>query len=318
MTSPRGTQFELYGLNELAESTPPSGNWLRLPIVSADLGGTQDLVAETTLSRALGRNAPEPFHNNLEVPISVEVPMDRGNLGFWLTLMFGAATTTGAGPFTDVWTPRSAGTALPTASLEGRIASAAVTRFHLRSAVKANTLAIRVDPTAGLQTMSVGLIGRAATDSASSVAGTPTTATFLGHLKQRWVVSVDNIAVGNVTGLELNISNGLDPYMTVRDQPTGAAFAIDEGALEITGSFTFRSADSRFFDDAEALTSRELTLLNTIATNDHLTLDMGNVFLARPSAPVQGPGAIQQTVRFRAAFDTSDTTMFTATRVRSA
>lgn len=317
MTSPRGTQFQLYGKNESTEGTPPSGNWARLPVMTFDQGGNRALQQDPTLSRALGRNAPDPYQGALEVQMSAEVPMDRGNLGFWLTLMFGAATSTGSGPYTDVWTPRAAGVDLPTASLEAVRASTATTRYHLRSAVKANTLSIRVDFTAGLQTMSLGLIGRSATDNGSSAAGTPTTAAWLCHQKQRWAVSLDGSAAADVTALDLTITNNLEPYGTVRDQANGVAYAIDEGLFQITGSVTFRTASNAIMADALALTSRELTLVNTLGTNDHITFDMGNIYFEFPQAPVQGPGVIQQTARFSAAYDAVDTTMLTVTRVRS-
>lgn len=318
MTSPRGLYAEVYAKLEATEGTAPSGNWARLPFMSFDLGGTQALTADPTLGLALGRNQPAPYVGNLEAAISAEVPIDLNNAGFWFGLLWGDPTTTGSGPYVDVWKPVAAGTALPTASFEGKIASTAATRYHLRKAVKANTLAIRWDGTNGRQTMSVGLIGRTAADSGSSVAGTPTTAAYSCHLKQRWDLKIDGAAVGDITGFEFNFSNGLEAYNTVRDQADGAAFAIDEGMVEITGSFTYRAAASTFIDDAEDQTARQLDLLNTLATGVDLNFGMGTVYLGRPSMPIQGPGAIQQTIPFRAAYDSSDAAMLAVTRNRVA
>lgn len=318
MTSPRGTLAELYGKVESVEGTAPSGNWARLPFVSFDLGGQVPLVADPTLGLALGRSQPAPYQGNLAVALTGELPIDLNNAGFWLNALFGAPTTTGTGPYVDVWKPAAAGTALPTISLEGKLHSTAATRYHLRTAIKANTLGIRWDGSTGRQTMSIGLIGRTAADSASSAAGTPTTAAYSCHLKQRWVFKIGGSAVADITGFDVSFSNGLDPYMTTRDQADGAAYAIDEGLIELTGSFTYRAAASTFYDDAEALTARELTLVNELSSGNDITFGMGTIYFERPSAPIQGPGAIQQTIPFRAAYDSSDAAMLVVTRNRTA
>lgn len=318
MTSPRGTLAELYGKVESVEGTAPTGNWARLPFVSSDLGGQVPLVADPILGLALGRNAPAPYQGNLAVAITAEVPLDLNNAGFWLGALFGSPTTTGSGPYADVWKPAAAGTALPTISLEGKLHSTAATRYHLRKAVKANTLALRWDGSTGRQTMSIGLIGRTAADSGSSVAGTPTTAAYSCHLKQRWIMKVDGSAVADITGFELNFSNGLEAYNTVRDQADGAAYAIDEGNIELTGSFTYRAAASTFYDDAEANTARQLDFINELSSGNDINFGLGTIYFERPSTPIQGPGAVQQTVPFRASYDTSDTAMLVVTRNRTA
>lgn len=304
--APRGTSFQLLGIVEGTENTAPSGNWAKLPAYSFDMSAQQEPEDDPVLSLAAARFMTDPSVGPLNVAGTAVVPMDTGNLAFWLGMMFGAGSTSGS---TTTWKP---GASLSTYSFEKGFIDADL--FYGFTGVKANTLQIPISPD-GPQRMSVGLIGRGAPAPVSdSIGGTPSTATFGRVMSRLCAVTVGGSAPARMISGQLNISNGLDAYRTVRNDPTGAVSDIDPGTVMVDGSFTLRSADGSAHADAIAGTAREIIFTYTLPDTSTIVFTVERAFLGRPALAVSGPDGIQQTYNFRASYDASATSSITVAR----
>lgn len=77
---------------ESSYGTDPGGNYNSIEIVSCDIGMTQDLVPDPILGR--GRDPYTQTRDVKTVDGDITVPLDRRNIGFWLSMLLGAPTTT--------------------------------------------------------------------------------------------------------------------------------------------------------------------------------------------------------------------------------
>jgi hypothetical protein len=109
-----GANAQLLGKFETVYGTPPSGNYIKFPFVSSDLGSEQGLIASDLLGQ--GRDPSQPIRDVIRVEGNVVVPVDLRNFGHWLKALFGAPTTTGTGPYTHTFVSGAA--SLPSLALE--------------------------------------------------------------------------------------------------------------------------------------------------------------------------------------------------------
>lgn len=91
-----GADIQVCAYFETVYGAPPSGDWIKLPIVSTTLGAEQPLIANAVLG--LGREPVDPLRDVIRDEGDVVVPVDVRNFGHWLKLLLGAPVTTGAGP----------------------------------------------------------------------------------------------------------------------------------------------------------------------------------------------------------------------------
>jgi hypothetical protein len=302
---PRGSFFKLLGKVESSENTAPSGNWAQLPCYSFDMSAAQEYEDDPVLSLTPSRFMTDPTLGPLNIAGTAVVPMDTGNLSFWLTALFGASSSSGSGPTTLTWKPA---TTLSSYSLEKGMADEA--KYFVYTGIKANTLSIPIGPD-GPQRMSIGLIGRGGTAAGSSAGGTATVATFGRIMSRMCAVTVGGSAPAKMISGEINITNNLDAYRTVRDDSTGAVSDIDPGLVGVSGSFTLRSADAAAHADAIAGTARELVFTFTKSAGTTIVVTVERAFLSRPSMPIAGPDGIQQTYTWRGAYDSGATSPIT-------
>lgn len=307
MAAARGTNFRLLGKVESVENTAPSGNWAQLPCYSFDVAGQQEYEDDPILSLVAGRNMPDPALGPLNIAGTAVVPMDTGNLTFWMEALFGTGTTVST---TTTWKP---GTSLSSYSFEKGFPDDGPEYYGFTGA-KANTLAISASPD-GRQRMSIGLLGRGApAPASSSIGGTPTVATF-GQVMSRWAsVTVGGSAPTRMISGEFNFSNGLDAYRTVRNDPLGAVSNIDLGTIVVGGSITLRSADSSAHADAIAGTARAVAVTWTLPDATSIVFTLPREFLGRPTMAVQGPDGIQQTYNIKGAYDAVSGSMISIAR----
>ena len=87
-----GANAQLLGKFETVYGTPPTGNYIKFPFVSSDLGSEQGLIASDLLGQ--GRDPSQPIRDVIRVEGNVVVPVDLRNFGHWLKALLGAPTTT--------------------------------------------------------------------------------------------------------------------------------------------------------------------------------------------------------------------------------
>lgn len=311
MAAARGSFFKLLGKVESSENSAPSGNWAQLPCYSFDMAGQQEYEDDPVLSLVASRNMTDPALGALNVAGTAVLPMDTGNFTFWMETLFGSGSTVS---LTTTWKP---GTSLSTYAFEKGFPDDGP-KYYPFTGVKANTLQIPINPD-GPQRMSIGLIGRGAAAPASSTAGgTPTVATFGRVMANLCAVTVGGSAPTRMVSGEINFTNGLDPYRTVRNDSVRAVSNIDPGTIGVSGSITLRSVDSNAHADAIAGTARALAFTWTLADTSTIVVTIPRAFLGRPTMAVAGPDGIQQTYNWRGAYDSSSACMISIARTTAA
>jgi hypothetical protein len=84
----RGANARLNVKFETAYGTPPSGNYIQLPFVSANIGPEQGLIESDLLGQ--GREGYDPTLDVINNDGDITVPVDARAFGHWLNLLLGA------------------------------------------------------------------------------------------------------------------------------------------------------------------------------------------------------------------------------------
>lgn len=288
-----GANAQLLGAFESAYGTAPSGNYMRLPFVSCDLGAEQPLEASDVLG--LGRDPAEPSRGVVTVQGNIVVPVDLRDIGVWLKGLFGPPTTTGTAPqLTHVFT--SGATALPSLALE--IGMPEVPRYFLDTGGLVDGIKFAW-AASGKANATVSLIAQGEGHGASSSGGTPTGRALRRFQQAMGVIRKDGATLGNVTGGELTYANGLAAVRTIRDD--GKIDGCDLGVAACTGQISARFADTTLLDAASAGTPVALSLGWVIDTDHSLLIDLPAVHLPRAKHPISGPAGIEARYAWQAA-----------------
>jgi hypothetical protein len=87
----------IIGFETVYGMPPASGAFHLVPFVSSELDSAQGLIESNVLG--LGRDPTQPYQDVINVDGDIVIPVDLRNIGHWLKAVFGAPTTTGAGPY---------------------------------------------------------------------------------------------------------------------------------------------------------------------------------------------------------------------------
>lgn len=307
MARARASNFRLAHKFETAYGTAASGNYNQLPCKSFDLGASQALQQDNVLSAGATRDTGDPFLDTLDVRGNAVVPVDVRNFGHWLRMLFGPATVTGsANPYTHTWKSGTTA-ALPSASMEKQFPEASSGGIYiLATGVKANELQMDFSPR-GAAEATIALIGQGETKGATSSAGTLQVAGLTRYLKSQGSITRAGSALAAVTAASLRYSNGLEEVQTIRAD--GKIDGADEGVSTCSGRVTLRFDDQALLDQAIANTPAAMALAYTYDSNWSLTFTLPRVFFSRPAVGVSGPGGIEVSYDWQAAYDTTATCM---------
>jgi hypothetical protein len=302
-----GANSKIHMAVETTYGTPPGGNWRLMPIINFDLGAEQPFIDADVIGLATNRDVAPPFRGIVTVQGQAEVPVDLEYIGDWLRLLLGPPTTTGTAPdFQHVFV--SGASSLPSTSIEQAMPD--VPNYAVSSGVRADTWQIDFSPS-GAATATFNLIAQGATRSNTSSAGTPTTRDYTAFNKAQGVIRRNNNALAQITGGQLNFSNGIEIVQTIRDD-----FKIegaDPGLSRAAGQLTSRFADTTLLDDAINNTAIALEFEYRISATRRLTITLHKTYLALAKTPIQGPQGIEASFDFRCAFDSGVGRMMTVT-----
>jgi hypothetical protein len=301
-----GANCRIHMQKEATYGTPPGGNWLRMPFLSVDLGEEQPLIDNNVIGLGGNRDAATPFLDTVTVAGRAVVPVDLIHFGHWLRLLLGAPTTTGTSP-NFVHTFVSGATPLPSNSVE--IAYPDVPSYDVCAGVRADTLEIDFSPT-GPAIATVTLMGQGSTRSATSSAGTPTSSTLTLFQKPQGEIRRNTTPLGQVTAARVSFQNGMEMVRTIRADRK--VEGVDPGISLATGQITARFADTVLLTQAANNTAAEFEFEYRINADRRLTITLHQVYLSVAKTPVEGPGGVEATFDFRAAYDSTATRMMTA------
>ena len=297
-----GANAQLLGKFESTYGTPPSGDYIKLPFVSSELGSEQGLIASDLLGQ--GRDPAQPIRDVIKVEGNIVVPVDLRNFGHWLKTLFGAPTTTGTGPYVHTFVSGAA--SLPSLAVE--VGMPDIPAYFMNAGVRVNSLQLSF-ARSGAANATLNCIAQGEERNTSSGGGTPTTATLTRFNQFQGSVKKNGSDLGNVTGAQLTYSNNLERIETIRSD--GKIESADPTIAALTGNIAVRFADTALIDAATDDTPLELEFAYTIDTDNSLTFTAHKVYLPKPKLAVNGPGGVQATFDWQAAKATSPARMLT-------
>jgi hypothetical protein len=196
----------------------------------------------------------------------------------------------------------SGGNNLPSFGLE--VGHQSVPAYLLHTGCRLNTLAIDLQRT-GAAKATLGIMGQGETRYNASQGGTPTSRVYKPFNQIGGSIKRNGVALGNVNGVKFSYSNGMEKVPNIR--PDYLIDAIDPTQVGITGSIDARFADTLLLDDAINGTAIALELAYRMdgldGNNFNLTWTIHQANLSRPKLPISGPGGVQASFNWQAAYD---------------
>lgn len=279
-----GINAVLHAVAESAYGTTPANGFKKLPFISHSLGEERPLIEDDQLG--FGREGLDPSYDVATNDGDIVVPVDITAIGFWLKGLFGAPTTTGAGPYTHGFVSGAA--VLPSHSIE--IGNPDVPAFSVHYGAMVNQLRIGM-ARSGMLNATVSLIAQGeSAQTSSSVAGTPTAQQGARFAQATGIIKRDGTALGNIVSADLSISNGLDKVEVIRrdGRIEGAVPGVVQAALRITARFN--SLD--LLNAATDGTPVNLDEIGWVNGANSLKFALPRVFLPRVKRPITGPRGI--------------------------
>lgn len=279
--------------------SPGDAGWTQAPFYAPlDFGGDQALTENPVIGLANTRDEGDAIHDAVTVGATLEVPLDKVEIGHWLSLVLGAPVTAGA-TADKTHTFKSGGAELPSEALE--LGFPDIGQYWLMLGAQAGTLEINAQPT-GRPTCKIGIMGKSSTRGTASEAVAPAApASFEQFMSFGGTLKRNGAAVGRVTSLAFTYTNSLEGNRSV-----GSGEDIEDltaGAGVLTGSLGVRLADGVLFGDAETKTPLALELGFTLSPTKSLVFTLPRVFLPRKRAQVQGKAGVQATFDLRGGYD---------------
>ncbi|MFO1156627.1 MAG: phage tail tube protein [Rhodospirillales bacterium] len=294
---------------ETVYGTAAASGYYGLDFKSCDLSSAIPLGDDPLLGR--GRNAQDPYRGLVTDEGNAEIPFDVQGIGWWLTALFGAPTTTGAGPYTHVW--KSGSDTIPFYTVEVGHPKLTTPVFFLHTGVVMESLAFDLG-VEGPANGRIGMVAQGETSSATSKDDTPTRYALTRFSQGRGYIKKGGVQLANVTAGNFNFSNTLERVRTIR--PDGKIDAADPTIAVCNGQMTVRFDGVGLVAEAEAGDPIELDY-GFISGGSSLNFNMPRVFLPKPKYSVAGPGGVQAQFDWRAAYDAGDATMLTATLINN-
>lgn len=303
-----GARTRVAGALEGTYGTAETSGFIYLPFVSWGLSQGTPLLADDALGFGADPLPPELDVN--DVSGTVSVPLDVSSVGFWLSLIFGEATPSGADPYTHVFT--SNGWDLPSATFEVQQPDAG--HYPLIAGGQASGFTISHRPGGQVMTMSVPMVAKSETLDTETNAGTPTALAYNRFSPRAVGFNRNGSALGNVLSLDLTYSNGLEAVRTVASD--GNIAGADRGKGSLTCAMTVRFTNGALMTQATGEAEEDYALVCSAGSHS-LTLAMPRGFLPIPKREVSGPGGIDVTFEAQFAQQSNGNPMLTATLVNS-
>jgi len=277
-------------------SDPGTKAGKKMPFNDVSVSGSQALnTAQTILN---GRNPTMPFAGNKEVGGTIVVPVDLTAFPWWLRAVFGAPTTTGAGPYTHVF---KVPTAQPSMVLEKKFDFGTSQTYIKANGCKVGSLDIAFGGDGEL-TASLEIVGASeAAPNSTPYAASPTALTLarLGNFQA--AILEGGSAISTVTDLKLKLGCNLDT--SSRCIGGGGVLAdLPEGVVEVSGSLTALFDATTLLTKAAGLTESSLAVTLTSGTHS-LKLEVPELLYSPKSPGINGPMGIKQDYSFQGYYD---------------
>jgi hypothetical protein len=278
----------------------PAG--LVMPFNSYKPKATQPLKTSKTITGTGTRNPTKPFKGNIAVSGDIEVPVDSTAFGYWLKAMFGAPTTTGAGPYEHVF---KVANSQPSLVLEGRYSKrSGLINYAKHNGGKISTFGMSLSGEDDDELLAkLGLEAAKETFSGTAYDADPTVLTLSNFYRYQASVKEGGAAISNVTALDFTIDFGLESIHTIGSGAgTGEPYDIFEDVLAVTGKVTALFEDMTLLNKALNSTESSLEVIFTSGTNI-LKFDFNELLYERNTPVIEGPKGILVDLNFTAFTD---------------
>lgn len=306
MARAQGARSQMALAFESVYGTAPTSGFIKMPFASTSVGEAIPLLENELLG--YGRDPLAPDRDVSSVDGDVMVPVDARAFGHWLKATFGASVTTGADPYTHVFT--TGGWTLPSLSIEKAMPE--VPYFAMASGLSVNEMSWDMQRSGHL-TAKVGLIGQSEEVATTSGAGTPATVALQRFSQRHGSVTRAASALGNVISASVKYSNNLDRIETIRGD--GYIGGLDPSMATLSGQIVVRFADQTLLNQATDGDAAAFSFGFTHPDGETLTVSIPRVYLPKPKLEISGPGGIQATFDWQAAQQVAGGPMGTFTLV---
>ena len=156
----------------------------------------------------------------------------------------------------------------------------------------------------------VQLVAQGEEKTAATVDAAPEAFALKRFSQGRGFIRRDGVALAQVTGGNLTFSNNLERVRVIRDD--GKIAGADPTIATCTGAMTMRFDGSSLV--AEAANGEPVALEYGFTTTDgwQLSFELFRVFLPKPKYAIGGPGGVEASFDWRAAYDEASGTMLRA------
>ncbi len=166
---------------------------------------------------------------------------------------------------------------------------------------------------AGPASATIQVVAQGEEQAAATIDTTPDTLALKRFSQSRGVIQRAGAALAGVTGGNLTFSNNLERVRVIRDD--GKIAGADPTLATCNGTIKLRFDGATLMADAAGGDPVTLSYALTMAEGWALTFDLFRVFLPKPKYTISGPGGIEASFDWRAAYDDANATMLRATLV---
>lgn len=301
MTIATGSKHTLHFVAESTYgTTPATPTWTPCPITGVTLGMTKDAIEAGKL-RA-DRQVEDLRHGNKQVGGEIQAELEYGAFDDLLQAMAMGSWTTNV---------LRTGTTRRSFTFE-RYYDLDTDEYHRFTGCEVNTMSLSVTPNA-MVGLTFGIIGQNMTTGTSQVAGSTYSAdvgnspfdSFSGSITE------GGSAIADVTSIELNWTNGIEPAFVV-----GSATTIrpSDGKSRLTGTLTAYFQSRTLYDKFLNETSSEIVFTLTDADSSSLQFDIPNIKYTAGNPDVSGEGPVTVALEFTALYNAADTSQIVITR----
>ncbi len=278
-------------------SDPGSPAAIQVPYLSESLTATR---AQNTSEVINGdRNPLRPFQGNTDISGDITVPVDKRYFGYWLKGLFGAPTTTGAGPYTHVYKVDSVN-CQPSMVIQKNFKD--IPHFFKYNGVKIGSMSLTVGGD-GEVTATFGLLGASLTESGTDYDATPTTHSYEQFRNLDAALNEGGSASAEFTELSIDVNSNLDgDVYAIGDG--GNRSAIPEGKYTMEGSGTVLFDNMTLYDKAKNATESSIEVVYTRGS-ESLTIDFNEIEYGLNSPQVSGNEGVELNLDFKA-YDDDD------------
>lgn len=312
---PRGRQSKLRLAYQTAFATQAASGFQELNTYTHAFNRSRPLQDDDVLGAGFANLVDDrPAAPGLEeADVSLSVPFDLAQIGYWLKLGLGAPSTSGTTTKTHVFT--TGNTSLPSATMERELLAAA--QFEAAIGAVCKTMKFDFGPQQGFRALDLSFGARQISAAAvASIAGTPT----VQPLANRLPASIGTIkqagtAIGQVMTGDLMITHELEFDRYVGD-PFRSAAGLTKTNAELNFTARYTTDTQRNFANPDATlllpAAYAISIEYVISATLKLVLDLPAVRFEPVSIAVSNGGAMTQAFKGRCEVGASSP-MLTAT-----